>query len=109
MMKVPFRCFGSQRLTSGLPSRGQATSPQEAFGVYQAVVAPWGGVFGFAFLATPGVHHCIDMARVVLRVLVDEAKEYFRRACLEALPFIHATVWTWCGVRLLRCGLAQRS
>ena len=64
------------------------------------MVAPWGGVFGFAFLATPGVHHCIAMARVVLPVLMDEAKESFRCACLEALPFIHAPNWTCCGAHL---------
>ena len=40
------------------------------------------------------------MARVVLPVLMDEAKESFRCACLEALPFIHAPCWTWCGAHL---------
>ena len=39
-------------------------SARGASGVYQAVVAPWGCVFGLANLATPGVHRCISMARV---------------------------------------------
>ena len=72
-----------------------------------ASTKPWGGVFGFAFLATPGVHHCIAMARVVLLVLMDKAKESFRFACLEALPFIHAPNWSWRGAHLFYVGVVS--